>query len=236
MSEESDLKYSSKFWTKKLKFDVATLSTNEKCDLVFSLTLYLALPLFDLFYFIFASSKSAVRQKAGRFMGYFASGTNDTTRFPPATIFDLWHQNFPKARPHLQNMITPLAQKLVLEESDMLVKNQRLKVKINELTHTTLPNLPQPHEIAKIYRSSAPFTWGMLEMFSASPNRHRKSKKVQDEDCSSKEDKDDWNDDPNLDEDDPAALKNESAPQFKGFSRNPFYVRRKLHFPVTIRD
>ena len=63
-------------------------------------------------------------QCTGRFMSYH-SGYG--TPFAPALMWNLWHQNYPQAVPHMQReMVTPCAHEIALGESNPLLADKSL--------------------------------------------------------------------------------------------------------------
>ncbi|KAJ7066884.1 hypothetical protein B0H15DRAFT_807522 [Mycena belliarum] len=98
--------------------------------------------------------------------------------------------------------------------------------------------LLQPGLLAAKYRGLAPFLYGLLEIFSASPNRYRKERRKREEKAAerdsasepaavdeSDECDSDWEDDQDMEFDEAGAA--ESTPawdRFEGFSRNPVFA------------
>ncbi|KAF6754008.1 hypothetical protein DFP72DRAFT_813583 [Ephemerocybe angulata] len=151
-----------------------------KKHLLFSLLCYLQIPLLDFLEWTFKSDITTVRTRAGRFLGYHATGLDEERRFPPAVIFRLWHGfGEGKARKHLHEMIHSCAQEIALEESDAIIKDKTLKIKTSELTQDSFERLLTPDMLLEVYRNHAPFTWKVLETISASPNLYRKRKSAQ---------------------------------------------------------
>jgi hypothetical protein len=116
-------------------------------------------------------------------------------------IFRAWHENFPKAKAQLHEMIQPCAIEMVLEESNKLIGDNELQVKMKDLTLKSIRTLLQPKVILDKYHQLAPFTWNLLETISASPNRHRKynvkTNKFEDDEEQKEDSDSDWDDDPN---------------------------------------
>ncbi|KAK0444523.1 uncharacterized protein EV420DRAFT_1484640 [Desarmillaria tabescens] len=139
MASADSLQYDNDFWQDRLG-PASQFSTEKKCHLVFLLLIFLMLSLANLLEFIFSSKLVIVKQRVGKFMAYSFMGTTDDTRFPPAMIFWLWHENYPKSHHWLHDMIREL---LKLES------------------------------IAAKYKEAAPFLWGILHTFAASPNYYR---------------------------------------------------------------
>jgi hypothetical protein len=93
---------------------------------------------------------------------------------------------------------------------------------MKDLTLKSIQTLLQPGVILDKYRQLAPFTWNLLETISASPNRHRKYNAKTNDFEEGDEEKDDWDDDPNCDDEEPERKWDLKTPQ--GFSRNPVLV------------
>ena len=226
---DAHLLYDHRFWGQKLGPEFQKQDTTHKLHLVFSLILYLNVVLLKFLEFIFESKIKAVRRKAGRFMGYFASAKDPKRRFPPAVIFRRWHDEYPDSRPYLHNMIQDCATEIILEESDAIIEDKDLKIKASQLTHSSIKDLLSPGSLIRIIKGHAPFTWKLLWTFAASPNRYRKRMMAMDETVNSETDPNedeneiDIEDDPNIDDevDVDADLLPDSM---KGFSRNPVFV------------
>ena len=137
-------------------------------------------------------------------------------------VFHAWHENFLKVKAQLHKMIQPYAIKMVLEESDKLIGDKELQVKMKDLILKSIRTLLQPKVILDKYHQLAPFTWNLLETISVSPNRHRKYNSKTNEFEDKEEDGDDWDDDPNRDDEESERKWDLKTPQ--GFSRNPILV------------
>ncbi|KAK0466076.1 uncharacterized protein EV420DRAFT_1474879 [Desarmillaria tabescens] len=173
MASADSLQYDNDFWQDRLG-PASQFSTEKKCHLVFSLLIFLMLSLANLLEFIFSSKLVIVKQRVGKFMAYSSMGTTDDTRFPPAMIFRLWHENYPKSRRWLHDMvILGCAKEIVLEESNKLINDGNLRIKLSDLTMEKIWELLKPESIAAKYKEAAPFLWGILHTFAASPNRYR---------------------------------------------------------------
>jgi len=68
-----------------------------------------------------------------------------------------------------------------------------------------------------------PFTWNLLEVISASPNRHRKYNINTNHFEDDHEENNDWDDDPNADNEEPER-KWSDLKMLPGFARNPVLV------------
>ena len=119
-------------------------------------------------------------------------------QFPPATVFNLWHLRWPHKQHHLHNMIQPCTHEIALEESDQIIRDSSLQIRIKTLTIKEIRELLQPDALVEKFKKSAPFMFGLLHTFSASPNKYRKQKAAQQQ-CSKSGHKDnedeDWDDD-----------------------------------------
>lgn len=155
-------------------------------------------------------------------MGHTPTATSKDMEFQPGMIFRAWHENFPKARAQLHKMIQPCAIEMVLEESDKLIGEKELQVEMKDLTLKSIKTLLQPKVILDKYHQLAPFICELLETISASPNRHHKYNAKMNEFEEDDDEKDDWDDDPNCDDEEPERKWDLKTPQ--GFSRNPVLV------------
>ena len=155
-------------------------------------------------------------------MGHTPTATSKDMEFQPGMIFRAWHENFPKARAQLHKMIQPCAIEMVLEESDKLIGEKELQVEMKDLTLKSIKTLLQPKVILDKYHQLAPFICELLETISALPNRHHKYNAKMNEFEEDDDEKDDWDDDPNCDDEEPERKWDLKTPQ--GFSRNPVLV------------
>ncbi len=197
---------------------------------------YLGLSLVSFLEFYFTSSIRVVRTQAGAFMAYRPEAT-DSRRFAPGYLYQIWHMEWPGARKHLHHTIEDCACEIVLEESDRIISDQSLQVRIDMLTIAGIRELLDPQKISEKYQELAPFFWNLLLVFSSSPNRYQKEKYGQEdinmqepaqESLPTNQDKD-WSEGPN----------NDSPPdggdpfKMKGFSRSPIYVRYSI---ISVRS
>jgi hypothetical protein len=143
---------------------------------VLSLVIYLQISVAKLLYFIFTSTVEEVKTRSSRFMGYTPSAETEDAKFPPGMVFRAWLENFPDAQEHMQNMIEPFAQAIVGKESDKMIRDVELKVKMKTLTLKGIQELLQPQQIMEKYCEHAPFTWELLHTFAATPNKSRKQR------------------------------------------------------------
>jgi hypothetical protein len=119
-------------------------------------------------------------------------------------------------------MILSCQREIILEESDRLIRDDELQVRLKNLTLKSIRELLQPQKILDKYRELAPCTWDLLFTFTASPNKYRK-RKVEVPGDNNEVEGDDWDDDPNLADDAPE--KNwKGIPMPESFARNPMLV------------
>ena len=214
--------YSNAYWENILGRDVRQMPVERRLHLVFSLVIFLHISVAKLLYFTFTSTVDEVRTRSSRFMGYTPSARTEDLKFPPGMVFRAWLENFPDAEEHMHNMIEPVAQAIVEKESDKMIRDVELKVKMKTLTLTRIQELLQPHQIMDKYHEHAPFTWNLLHTFAAMPNKFRKQREKRLADSSEGED-DDWEDDPNLADDEPMKTWN-PLQMPEGFTRNSTLV------------
>jgi hypothetical protein len=232
------LKFDSDYWETTLP-DVQKLPADDKLHLILSLVIFLGISIRALLAFIFETNIQAVKDRASRFLGYTPSHEDPHLRFPPSHIFSIWAErcSSTEQRAQLREMITPRAQAVVLEESDAIITDPSLQIRVKDLTIARMCELMQPGVLACKYQSSAPFLYGLLHIFSASPNRYRtkkdkraKEKAKASESTSSSTpvpetaptsaesgDNSDWEDDPDLDYDGSGSAESTSRPEgFEG--------------------
>jgi len=126
--------YDESYWEKILENDIQKKSLNEKLHLIFTLVMFLQISVTQLPQFIFTSEVQEVRNRAARFLGHTRTATSEDKAFPAGMIFRAWHDNFPKAKKNLHKMIEPCAVEIVLEESDKIIGDKELQVKLKDLT------------------------------------------------------------------------------------------------------
>lgn len=258
------LLYDKKFWAGVLRDKIHRPSATQKYHLIFSLFQYLEVPLLPFLEFVFTSRIQAVRQRAGLFMGHDIRKAEQFRQFAPAVLYQKWHDEWPDARPLLHEMIVGCAREVVLHESNKIINNNDLKVKIKTLTESTFDHLT-PGRLVATYREQAPVTWSLLEVFSSSPNYYR-IRKVREEDKEASErtaedsgteveqDLDDVGSDIDEEVEDVEAVEEEAgiAGEYldhkafvgehgipKGFRRNPLYVSERLslsHFETYLKS
>ncbi|KAJ7648633.1 hypothetical protein DFH06DRAFT_1095419 [Mycena polygramma] len=178
-----------------------------------------------------------VKDRAARFLGYTPTHTDPTGRFPAAHIFSLWVQrcSTPVQREQILLMITPVAKAAVLQDSDRVINDMSLQIRIKDLTISGIRELLDPSKLANKYRALAPFFFELLHVFVASPNDYRKWHMDKGPEGGSEgvkvgsepEKERDWEDDPNEDHDEAGHPEAENTSQwkgFEGFSRNPIFA------------
>ena len=222
------LLYDNEYWDNILGRDARKLALENRLHLVFSLIIYLQISLAKFFLFIFTSTVVEVRARTSRFMGYTPTAVTEDTKFPPGMIFRAWLERFPDAQKHLEKVVGPFMQVIAEKESDKMIRDVELKVKMKTLTLKGIQELLQPQQIIDKYRELAPFTWDLLHTFAATPNKFRR-RKAQNMSNSPDDGDDDWEDDPNLADDEPMNLKMWNTTQTpEGFARNPVLVGQNL--------
>lgn len=233
------LYYDKTYWEARFPQDqLKGLTMEGRLHLVFSLMIYLSVNTRQLMYWLFTTEIPAVTQRVGHFMGFFSTESTLEAQFGPAMLFGLWRDSkrWPRAQAHIREMTIPCAHELALEDSDRVISNPFLRVRLKTLTIAHLRNLLHPTKLVELVKELAPFTWGLLHTFCASANRSRKQRKKNDDepmpDAETDTGDDDWADDPNDDPNteagdaDPAsAPKHGWSQDYPGFSRNPVFVR-----------
>jgi hypothetical protein len=170
----TSLQFGSEFWTTHLP-NMQKASIQTKLHLLVSLMMFLSVTIQQLLVFMFSTDIKAVKDRASRFMGYFPTGMGGV-HFAPTAVFELWHKRWPGSRNYLHDMIIPCAHEIVLEESDRIIKDSTLRVRIKDLKISDLRDLLHPDKLVTKYQTSAPLTFGLMTMFAASPNKYRKEK------------------------------------------------------------
>ncbi|KAJ3522644.1 hypothetical protein NMY22_g11797 [Coprinellus aureogranulatus] len=85
------LNYDESYWAQYPDIVPGEMTPEARIHLVVSLILYLSISLVDLLEFLFTSRIRRVRDRAGRFMGVYRTGSTPKTRFPAGYIYKLWH-------------------------------------------------------------------------------------------------------------------------------------------------
>ncbi|KAK6969215.1 hypothetical protein R3P38DRAFT_3337140 [Favolaschia claudopus] len=183
----------------------------------------------QLLHWLFTTNIPRVTRAVSHFMGYFPIYNSLEDQFGPAMIFALWRDasRYPRAQQFLREMTVPCAHELILEDSDRLITSPLLQVRVKTLTIQQLRDLLHPTKLIDIIKGLAPFTWGLLHTFSASPNASRKRRNTNADEEMQEED---WIDDPN---DDPLesgdaglaeSIGSSWQKDYPGFSRNPVFA------------
>ncbi|KAJ7447287.1 hypothetical protein B0H11DRAFT_1878746 [Mycena galericulata] len=193
---------------------------------------FLSISTRQLLHWLFTTDIPCVTRPISHFMGYFATQNSLESQFAPAMVFSLWRdaKRYPKAQRYLREMTIPCAHELALQDSDRIISSPLLRIRLKTLTIRELRDMLHPTRLIEIIQGLAPFTWGLLHTFCASPNASRKRRKV-DEDEPMPSADEDWADDPN---DDPNLEAGDADPgdsagrgwtkEYPGFSRNPVFV------------
>ncbi|KAJ7337029.1 hypothetical protein DFH08DRAFT_705992 [Mycena albidolilacea] len=190
------------------------LSSEMRLHLIFSLMMYLSVSVRQLIHLMFTTDIPSVFRRTSIFMGLFESGKNLEAQFGPAMLFSLWRDRgrWPRAQKHLRTMTVPCAHELALQDSNRLINNPDLRIKMKTLTIHKLRTLLHPQKLIEVFKDLAPFMWQIMHTFCASPNNHRRRRAAEadaveamgdsDEDVLmpdvESEDEKDWADDPNL--------------------------------------
>ncbi|KAJ7877387.1 hypothetical protein B0H14DRAFT_3783481 [Mycena olivaceomarginata] len=184
-----------------------------QCQLLFSLLLFFGLSIQQFLIFLFESTIPTVRHRAGLFMGNHSSHG-----FAPQRIFKAWHDRFPK----------PCMDEIALQESDKVMNDPRLKVRLKDCTMDYIRNILNPGILPGIYLEDAPYTWGFLSVFTTSPNEYRKkrARKGAKAKVATPVEPDEWEETPNGSSDDGAAFAGETGGFWKdmGFARNATFA------------
>jgi hypothetical protein len=217
------LLYNNSYWQEKLGPEFRKNNQENKLHLIFSLLVFLEISLAQFLTFTFTSKIEKVKSKASRFMGYTETATNENTRFPPGAIWRMWLENFPKCKSHIYDMIRPVACEIALGESDKIIEDRVLQVKMKDLTITSIRELLQPQKIIEKYQELAPFMWAVLEKFAASPNKWRRRAGNKETAPVGEDEGSDWDDDPNVDDEETPDSRWKNV-KLEGFARNPTFV------------
>jgi len=95
----------------------------------------------------------------------------------------------------MRDMVAPFVCTIVRKESDRMIRDVELKVKMKTLTLKGIQELLQPQRVMDKYREHAPFTWELLETFAATPNKFRRQRERDTPANSRGDEDDDWEDD-----------------------------------------
>ncbi|KAJ7800306.1 hypothetical protein B0H14DRAFT_3785954 [Mycena olivaceomarginata] len=193
---------------------------------------FLSISTRQLLHWLFTTEIPTVTIRISHFMGFFTSESTAEARFGPAMVFSLWcnKTRYPAAQKHLREMTIPCTHELALQDSDRVISSPLLSIRLKTLTIRQLREMLHPQKLIEIMEGLAPFTWGILHTFCASPNASQKRKKAE-EDEPMPVGEEDWEDDPN---DDPDLESGEADPgssagrswtrDYPGFSRNPIFA------------
>lgn len=111
---------------------------------------------------------------------------------------------------------------MAADESNKLIEHPKLRIKLKSLTIKGVRDLLRPERIFEIYQQCTPFTWSLLLEFTSRPNKYRRQTVGKSSRGAVQED-DDWDDDPNLPDDEPERTwRVPEKPE--GFAQNPAIV------------
>jgi hypothetical protein len=245
------LQYDHEYWRRRIPEAEKGLPLESRLHLIFSLTMYLSISVRQLIYWIFTTNIPSVSRRVSVFMGFNESESTPEAQFGPAMLFGLWRDRirWPRAQRHLRTMTVPCAHELALQDSNRLINNPELRIKMKTLTIHNLRTLLHPQKLIQVFKDLAPFMWQILHTFSASPNNHRRRQAAEiavladdlgeddpmpDVDS---EDEEDWADDPNLEsgEVDPNSVPSHWPQEYVGFARNPVFVSRFVVITLSCR-
>ncbi|KAK7433879.1 hypothetical protein VKT23_020504 [Stygiomarasmius scandens] len=170
------LLYDDTFWTECLGSAKKKATFTEKVHLVFSLMIFLGITIASFLDFLFTSPIQAVRQRAGKFLQYPKRHGDLCTQFAPARVFKHWHNNYPSSRTQLHEIVENCAMEIGLEESDRIINDKSLKVRVQDLTMSKIRLILSPGKLGEKYQTLALFTTNYLRTFTASPNEYRRKK------------------------------------------------------------
>ena len=139
----------------------------------------LSVSVWQLLQFIFSSDIHEIKNRTSQFMGHTPTAVDKDLQFPPSTLFNLWHNRWPHVRHLLHDMIQPCAHEIALQESDNIIKDPSLQIRIKTLTIREIRDLLHPGELLERFKKSAPFMFSLLHTFSVLPNKYRKQKAAQ---------------------------------------------------------
>jgi hypothetical protein len=234
MPQKKSLAFTNEYWEARIGSDINAYSNEQKIHLVFSLLIFLRISLTQFLGWTFSKEAGAISHVAtrvGRFMGYNNTAQTEDDRFAPGMIFRRWYdrKRFPSAQGPIQEMIKGCAYDIALQESDNIIREKPLQIKVKDLTLNSIKTLLNPRAIMETYQRLAPFTWAFFHVLAASPNRHRRetaARKRNEVTEESAEDDSDWEDDPNiLEREQDMDGDHTFLEKPEGFSRSPILVR-----------
>ena len=124
--------------------------------------------------FTFSSTNTKIKNRASRFLGYHTNASDPNHIFYPSTIYNLWHERWPKSHQYLHaRIIEPCAREIAAAEGDSVIKEPTYQVKISTLTIAGMRRLLQPTALIESLRAKAPFTFGYLHAFTMAPDEYR---------------------------------------------------------------
>ena len=136
--------YNNTYWESILGADAQKMPLERRLEMVFSLLIFLQISIAKHLHFIFTSKIYEVKTRSSRFMGFTPTAKDEDTKFPPGMIFRAWLKNFPDAQEHMNDVVAPFAQAIVGKESDKMIKDVQLKVKIVAIQSLHRDNEQQP--------------------------------------------------------------------------------------------
>ncbi|KAJ8089759.1 hypothetical protein PM082_018335 [Marasmius tenuissimus] len=175
---ENELAYTNDFWKEKIGEGSQKLSITRRFHLLFSLLVYLDVPLGQFLLFIFTSSIKAIEGRANRFLKITPNATNPNAHFWPGTLFRLWSKGRKSREALDENVVMPRVEKIVLKKSNRLMKDSDLRVDKKKLTLETIRRLLQPAHLIKKYQDKAPRFWYILHAFTTTRNEYRRKRKA----------------------------------------------------------
>ena len=137
------LLYNNSYWQEKLGPEFHKNNHENKLHLIFSLLVFLKISLAQFLTFTFSSKIENVKSRASCFMGYTETANDENTHFPSRAIWHLWLKIFPRSKLHIYEMIRPVACEIALGESDNIVEDWELQVKMIDLTIASIRDLLQ---------------------------------------------------------------------------------------------
>jgi hypothetical protein len=172
----SNLQYDHIFWRQRIPELEKGLSLEARFHLIFSLILYLGVAVRPLIQWMFNTNVLSVYRSVSVFMGHFESRNTVEEQFAPVMLFGLWRDKarWPRAQKDIQAMTIPCAHELVLLDSNSLITSPELQIKPKTLMIEQLRNLLHPQKLIELFKNLAPFVWGILLTFCASPSNYRR--------------------------------------------------------------
>ncbi|KAI0684790.1 hypothetical protein C8T65DRAFT_748499 [Cerioporus squamosus] len=209
MAERGELAYSNTFWANRIPPEDIPTTLELKVQLVFSLIVYLALPLHHLLIYIFESNVHVVKNRTSKFMAHRGPTGNSPLIFHPASLFHI-----------------------ALQESNKIIQEPSFQVRITTVTIAELRRLANPQNVLATIQEKAPFTYSFLRAFTVAPNEYRKrkakSKQAEGENGAEVEvggtQAGQGSQDGDDEEDDMGGIGMEWKEQFPVFARNPIFV------------